>query len=149
MEYGLVEIADLYVKDKGGIIRLMAEEYKVVVDGSTPHAIVIQELKRLYDHNPNFRADLRELMYENGIIGEYSQAIGTIITGALTAIGGAIGGITDLQRSKIEAQAQEDKFFQDYILNKQRQSNTGTIVLISVVSLGVVGLAAWLILRKR
>ena len=149
MEYGLPEIAKLYVKDKAGLIRLMAEKYNIGIDGTSPHKVVIGELKRLYDHDPQFRADIRDLMYKNKIIAGFNNSVGAIIGTITTAIGGAVSGVSDLQRAKVEAKAQEDAFFQQYILQKQSQNNTGKIVLISVASLGVIGLVAWLILRKK
>jgi len=149
MEYGLPEIAALYVKDKAGLIRLMSGKYNVDINGNTPHKVVIAELKRLYEYDPLFKTDLRDLMYKNKIIPEYNNAVLATIMAGLGIVGTTVGKVSDVNRAKIEAQAQEDKFFQDYILNKQKQNNTGTIVIISVASLAAIGLVAWLMLRKK
>ena len=149
MEYGLPEIAALYVKDKAGLIRLMSERYGKAVSGDTPNNVLIAELKRSYEQDPLFRNDLHDLMNKNGIVTNYNNAVFETIMAGLGIVGGAVTSVSDTQRAKIEAQAQEDKFFQDYILAQQSKSNVGKIVLISVISLAAIGLTAWLVLRKK
>lgn len=150
IQYNLPEIAELYVQDKAGIISLMVDKYGIPMDRAmVTHAELISQLKKLYEESEDFRNDLINLMQENEIISQYNNSAGAIIAAAIAAAGGAVSSVTDVQKAKIESQAQNDKFFQDYIMGRQGQNNAGKVILISGISLVVVGFTAWLILRKR
>lgn len=170
MDYGLVHIAQLYVKDKGAILRLL-HDHGVLVDGATPHKEVIAALKEKLETDPEFGQSMESVLREHGIIEAYENAedsdSGTsdsgensgggigfsgvmgIISGIVQGVGGAVAGVERRKAAEIEAKAQSDAFFQQYIMEQQHKNNVGKVVLISVISLVAIGITVYLVLRNE
>lgn len=151
------DIARLYVRHKKQIIALL-RDYNVDLGKSPTHGQVIGAMYDLMNNDEGFVRDMHDLMVINGIAdyGDhntfadgYYNALGDIIGNIASAVGDVASSAINYKTEQNAADAQEEAALQQYILNEQEKSNGKTVLWISLGSLAVVGLGAFLILRKK
>ena len=138
--------ADAYVKHKKRILALMEKSVEEPLPPGLTHAEAIELYVDLLQY-PQFSEEVDQL------ISPYNNAIATAIVAGVTAI---TAGITKIISQKKEeelieqrADLEEQQFFRALVMNKMQGSDTGKILLVSVIALAAVGGAIYLIVKSR
>jgi len=124
----------LYVNRKKELFPLI-ERYSGASMQNVTHGQAIQEYVNLLRTNEAFRNDANEL------IEQYRYSIGTLVE----SITGIFGGIAQKQAEK----EKQDTLLYESILNGQSGSDTQKILIISGVTLVLVGLGVFLVLKMK
>jgi len=132
-----------YVKRKDLLFPLIEKYYGVSMKGKT-HGQAIKIYLGLLRTNEAFRGEI------DGLIAEKFKNAIDPVTGIAEAVGKLFGMFSgSVRTAKLNLEAQEDANFTAIILAEQNKSNTGTILIISVVTLGILGLGVWLIVKMK
>ena len=143
----LQRYASIYVAHKDRLFPLMEQAVGEPLPDLS-HKEAIELYTDLLSH-PQFADQVDELVYE------YHNAIDpvTAVAEGIGKIADAIGGIVGRSQQKklLEQQAdlQEEAFFQELVLNKQKDHDTGKILIVTGISAAAVGLVIYFIVRKK
>ena len=136
--------ADIYVTHKKRLFPLMEQAVGEPLPSDLTHQEAIDLYTDLLNH-PQF-ADQVDDMFSG-----YVNAIDPVT--AIAELGSSIANIfgrkQDIKLLEQQAEMQEEGFFQQMILNRQKQNDSGKILLITGISAAVVGLTIFLIVKAR
>jgi hypothetical protein len=159
----------LYVKKKDKLFPLI-EKYSGQSLKGKSHGEVIQLYYDLLNSNPTFTSEVDKLAngsFKNadGFFANLFKSKNTdpdalqgtgytasdFSSGAspVSAIGGAIGTIFGFGKSIVDKQAKEDEQFMDIILNEQKKDDTTKILVVSGITLAIIGMGVFLVLKLK
>jgi hypothetical protein len=168
----------LYVKKKDKLFPLI-EKYSGQSMAGKSHGEVIQLYYDLLNSNPTFTSEVDKLAngsFKNAdgffanlfkskntdpdalqgtgyTASDFSSGASPVsaIGGASPAgaIAGAIGTIFGFGKSIVDKQAKEDEQFMDIILNEQKKDDTTKILVVSGITLAIIGMGVFLVLKLK
>jgi len=148
----------LYVKRKDLLFPLLEKYAGKPMKGRT-HAQVINLYFNLLKNNPDFRAEVDEIIKSVGSKlltakekveikqankDNYQNAVDPI-----TAIAEGIGNIFKWGAAKVEQKTASDQAFMEIVLNEQKKDDTSKIIVISLVTIAILGIGAYIIIKLK
>lgn len=134
-------LAKVYTDHRRELMALM-QQHGVSFTASPTHGQVISALYKLMKTDESFNADLENLL------SKYHNQTGGIIAGIFETVGNAVAPLAQGYAENQERKTQEEEFFQDYLLEKQKNSSNTVVWIIVGGSVLLVGVALIFILRK-
>jgi hypothetical protein len=140
--------ADIYVKHKKHILALMEKAVGEPLPPGITNAEAIELYVGLLQH-PQFIEQVDQLVapYNNAFdpVTAISESIGKVAE----SIGGMVGRRQEMKLLEQQADIQEQQFFQELVMLKQRNSDTGKILAVSGIAIAAVGITIYLIVKSR
>lgn len=140
--------ANVYVKHKKQVLALMEEAVEEPLPPGLTHGEAVELYVDLLQY-PQFVEQIDDLIspYNNAFdpITAISESIGKVAE----SIGGIVGRKQEMALLEQQADIQEQQFFQDLVMQKQRSSDTGKILVVSGIAVAAVGVTIYLIIKSR
>ncbi len=154
---------NLYVHSKSKLFPLI-ETYSGESLKGASHGKAVGLYVKLLDSDQQFRDEINKLIegnYKNtgGTAGTLAMSLfpGTTSTpttnvkvqGPIASILSSIGGVWESITKQKTAETEQENLLYGAILSEQNKSDTGKIILVSVITLAFIGVGAWLVVKMN
>ena len=137
--------ANFYVKNKAELIPMMEKASNGAIDPDATHGELIRLYIQLMRENPDFKEQVQNK------INAHRNAVDPVsaIAEAIGQVAGTVGTFKEGANIKAGAEAKEEAMLYAMVLEGQKDHTTRNILIISGVSLLVVGGLIYLVKRKK